>query len=71
MFFGIGPFGFGFNVGNQQPNPFVNQQQPGFVHNQNIFGFQQPPQHQQQPNNNNGGFFNQFANFMNPFFQTN
>lgn len=69
MFFGIGPFGFGLNLGNQG-NPFANQQQPGFVHNQNMFGFQQPQQQQQQPNNN-GGFFNQFGNFMNPFFQTN
>ena len=64
MFFG--PFGFGYGMGNQQPNPLFQQQQPGFVHNQNIFGFQQPQQQQQ-----NNGFFNQFANFMNPFFQTN
>jgi len=65
MFFGIGPFGFGINMGNQGNNP--NQQQNGFVHNQNMFGLQQP----QQQQNGNGGFFNQFANFMNPFFQTN
>jgi hypothetical protein len=64
MFFGIGPLGFGFNMGNHnQPNQLQN----GFVHNQNMFGFQPP--HQQH--NGNGGFFNQFANFMNPFFQTN
>ena len=60
MYFGIGPFGLGFNIGQQAP-PRVPQ----------MFTQQQAPPRQPQ-NNNGGGLFgglNNFlnTNFMNPF----
>ena len=62
MYFGIGPFGLGFGYTNPPPppNPF-NQQQQGFIPQQNN------PQYR-APNQNQPGFFSGLQNFLNNNF---
>lgn len=67
MYFGIGPFGFGINFGNQQPQQHFFPQPP----QQQGQGFPQNQFNNQPPPNNPGFFGGLFDNFMNPFFQNN